>query len=66
MDPDGKESVVQWNSSCIDKLATKLATVYCDRLLSSHSSNLIRAAFVLLSNKIFLLRQFCAGATAAF
>ena len=45
-------------SKCPDKLATKIAKVYCDKLLSARSSNFIIPTFVFISHKIFSVRLF--------
>jgi len=37
----------------VKKLATKIANVYCDRLLLAHSSNFIILTFVFVRHKIF-------------
>ena len=41
----------------MNKLATKIVIVCCDRLLLAHSANFIKLTFMVI--EIFLMRLFC-------
>ena len=43
-------------TKCLNKMATKIATVSCDRLFLGHLSDCIIITFVLVCHKLFLVR----------